>query len=300
VSEIGVGHEDVDGKKGVGSNKEKPPEQAEANSPVSPHHGAKCLPKENSWRQRPPIPHMHTPQRIQSFPTLMRHMGFGRKGLKVDAYGRVKVKHPLGQLLIDAARLFEGIGNYRDKKLLQKYLHKEPYFHPRRTLDQAYYWTLNTTKARDRDQVVYRGTIALSDQYHTYDQEKCVWPAHADFGINEEHGCETCRANIRKISRVVMVEQLWMWILDEQTLITCFPKRYGANKHDLSGVHKSIRLRLQNARDNDIRSVYDLALIVLDECSNIFFDKVKTSDKQPPVIQLFSEAIANVVGRERS
>ena len=94
-----------------------------------------------------------------------------------------------------------------------------------------------------------------------------------------------------------MVDQLWMWILDEQTIITCFPKRYGANKQETDGssVHKSIRTRLQTIRQNHIRSVFDLALIIFDECSNILFDRTKTRDRQPQVMDSFSEAIGNVV-----
>ena len=38
-----------------------------------------------------------------------------------------------------------------------------------------------------------------------------------------------CRDDVRKVARVIMVDQLWMWMLDEKTLITCFPKRYGVN-----------------------------------------------------------------------
>lgn len=88
--------------------------------------------------------------------------------------------------------------------------------------------------------------------------------------------CPHCRDHIRKVSRVVMVDQLWMWILDEQTIITCFPKRYGVNKQDSSGVHKSIRSRLKGLRKDHIKTVFDLALIILDECSNTFFDRTKT------------------------
>ncbi|KAG7144074.1 hypothetical protein HYQ46_007190 [Verticillium longisporum] len=125
-----------------------------------------------------------------------------------------------------------------------------------RTLDQAYYWTLNTTKSRDRDQVV-------------------------------------CTAGIQKVSRVMMVDQLWMWVLDEKTLITSFPKRYGTQKYDYSGVHKAIRTKLDRARPNQIRSVFDLGLLVIDECSNTFFDRARKSDRQPQVIDQFSEAIGN-------
>jgi len=257
-----------------------------------------CLPRFREpvppVRQRPTIEHHDS--RVPSMPTLIKRMGYGKSkdGLLVKN-GRVISDSPLGQFLIDAARLYEEMANYRDKKLLQEYLHKELPLHPRRTLDQSYYWTLNTTKNRDRDQVVYRST--KSGSFHQYDPKTGKWPDHDDQKITPEDGCDACRANIRKVSRVIMVDQLWMWILDEQTIITCFPKRYGANKQetDASSVHKSIRTRLQNSRQNHIRSVFDLALLIIDECSSTLFDRVKTRDRQPQVMDAFSEAIGNVV-----
>lgn len=200
---------------------------------------------------------------------------------------------------MDAARLYEAMNVYRDRKLLRTYLAMDPPLHPRRTLDQAYYWTLNTTKTRDRDQVVYRDTTAQPEDFHVYDPDKCSWPDHVELNIDVENGdsggCRSCRTNIRKVSRVVMVDQLWMWILDSQTIITSFPKRYGVTKNDTSGVHKSIRTRLERGRQNQIRSVFDLALIIIDECSNTFFDRTKTPDRQPQVIDAFSDAIGNLV-----
>lgn len=95
--------------------------------------------------------------------------------------------------------------------------------------------------------------------------------------------CSECTLNIQKVSRVIMVDQLWMWMLDRKTIITCFPKRYGANKHDTSGIHKSIRMRIEEGRIS-IHSVFDLALVIFEECSNTFFDWTRTTDKQPQVI----------------
>lgn len=69
-----------------------------------------------------------------------------------------------------------------DERLLRKYLISERPVHIRRTLDQSYYWTLKDTQMRDRDQVVYRAT-------NRHDQNP-------------------------RIPRVVMVDQLWLWILD--------------------------------------------------------------------------------------
>lgn len=231
--------------------------------------------------------------------------------------GRILAGTEVGQVLLDAAVLYEAMTNYRDKRLIRQYLHCDPPLHPRRTLDQAYYWTLKTTKLRDRDQVVYRGTTVDRGLWHRLVPKKqprklrpgtktqrnktsgrpefefnCVernkaskrvllresakaHPTSSNPEVDDKF-CPHCRDNIRKVSRVVMVDQLWMWILDEQTIITCFPKRYGVNKRDPSGVHKCIRSRLKGLRKDHIRTVFDLALIILAECSSTFFDRTKT------------------------
>ncbi|KAK1723886.1 uncharacterized protein BDZ83DRAFT_741782 [Colletotrichum acutatum] len=222
--------------------------------------------------------------------------------LKCSDHGRLQIENKLGQFLLDSARLYEAMSMYRDQCL-------------------SYYWTLKTTKARDRDQVVYRGTTMDERNIHRFRErrgdpaqscqdKKPFWPSAApsspeqnpDFDVTDpsesnfgrykwdghwtktdEDGCDHCRDEIRKVSRIVMVDQLWMWILDKQTIITSFPKRYGANKSDPSGVHKSIRTRIKHARKNQIRSVFDVALIILDECSNTFFDRTKTPQNKQTV-----------------
>ncbi|ETS74206.1 hypothetical protein PFICI_14072 [Pestalotiopsis fici W106-1] len=244
--------------------------------------------------------------RILTLGTLAQRFGYPRIPVKVDGTGRLRITYedeqgnkkgsPLGQYLIDAARLFEAITNYRDKRLLEKFLMHEAPLHPRRTLDQAYYWTLNTTRSRDKDQVVYRATTAKGAEFHKYDFDKASWPNHPRLGKHEL--CRDCSDKITKVSRVVMVDQLWMWILDANTIITCFPKRYGANKHDSSGVHKSIRTRIGDKRHQQVKSVFDLALIIFEECSNTFFDRTRTTDKQPEVLDAFSESIGNIMHKQ--
>jgi len=257
--------------------------------------------------------------------------------------GRLMVKSTLGQYLIDTARLYEAMSTFRDQQMLEHYLYRNPPLHPRRTLDQSHYWTLKTTKARDRDQVVYRGTNvnventhrleevinppstakeALSASLKSLKRGLCQlddtsisadgdnsaepsgnhdepassgwrfwkgktktagplqWSGHSD--ETDRDGCEHCASDIKKVSKLIMVDQLWMWILDDQTVITFFPRRYGYNKYDPHGIHRSIRNRLRIARKNQIRSVYDLALIILDECSNTFFDRTKTHVSDQP------------------
>jgi len=114
-------------------------------------------------------------------------------------------RRPLGRLLLLAAFLYEAMDGYTDEKLLEKYLLTTPALHPRRTLDQSYHWALKETQRRDRDQVVYRATAPHSKHSHRACSKK---------NTNSSSPCSQCRANIKKVPRVVMVDQLWMWILD--------------------------------------------------------------------------------------
>ncbi|KAI1422741.1 hypothetical protein F5Y12DRAFT_799330 [Xylaria sp. FL1777] len=205
-------------------------------------------------------------------------------------------RHPLGQYLLDAARLYEEVRNYEDTSLIQKYLFADPPLHPRRTLDQGYYTTLRTTRSRDRDQVIYRATTPTRSLCHQFDHSTGLWmcPEHE---LSSDR-CDECRANIRKVSSVAMVDQLWMWVLDPGMIITCFPKRYGVRGHDPSGVFEAIQRRL--VRDRPVHSVFAIAQAVLDECSSTFFHRTKDDSGQPPILDIFSEAIQNVSRKQTS
>ena len=89
-----------------------------------------------------------------------------------------------------------------------------------------------------------------------------------------------------------MVDQLWMWIIDGNTIITSFPKRYGVDQ-DPSGVYEAIEKRLKQKKL--VRTAFHIALIVLDECSKAFFSRTKGSISQHSDIDIFSQAIMQVV-----
>jgi len=110
---------------------------------------------------------------------------------------RAERRRAIGQVLRTAAALLEAIDFHIEEQLLTRYLHAQPPLHPRRTLDQSYYGALKSTRARDRDQVVYRGT--------TPEPHDCI-------GMD---ACAQCNEDIRKVPRIVMVDQLWLWVLDE-------------------------------------------------------------------------------------
>lgn len=89
----------------------------------------------------------------------------------------------LGFYLLNIAKLYDAMDVEPDVRMLRDHLFQEPPLHTRRTLDQSYYWKLPNTDGRDQDQVVYRET---------------------------KEG-----KHISRSTRVVMVDQLWMYILDD-------------------------------------------------------------------------------------
>jgi hypothetical protein len=135
---------------------------------------------------------------LQNIPTRVEVSQPGSATHRISAR-TIQGQSLLGRLLLNAAALLEAMDAYSDEQLIQKYLTAVPPLHPRRTLDQSYYWTLKDTRNRDRDQVVYRGTAPDPKLMH----HKCFI----------KH-CPQCKEDVTKVPRVVMVDQLWMWILD--------------------------------------------------------------------------------------
>ncbi|CAI4215538.1 unnamed protein product [Parascedosporium putredinis] len=121
-----------------------------------------------------------------------------------------------------------------DHYLIQAYINHVPPLHPRRTLDQYLYYGIDTT-ARDSDQVVYRHCLRE-----------------------------------RQNPKVFMVDQLWLFILGSDLVITCFPQRWNQTKDDhlkvLEGVIEDTNIKTRSP----IASVYDLAMVIVHRTSGMF------------------------------
>ena len=136
-----------------------------------------------------------------------------KSALETDIMGQLRSgrKWLLGKLLFLAAALYEAMDSYTDQKLMEMNLTSRSPLHLRRTLHQSFHWTLRNTRTRARDQIVYRETSPWPHEIH---HECTIYP------------CVRCTENIKMIPRLVMVDQLWMWILDEgktRTLLADFP-----------------------------------------------------------------------------
>jgi hypothetical protein len=104
--------------------------------------------------------------------------------------------------------------------------------HPRRTLDQYLYHNMDTSK-RDKDQVVQRYQEyqrRQADQANQSNQldakPKVVAPGPGTPSQVSDEGKETT---------TIMVDQLWMWILGDDLIVTCGAQRWDATRSD-SGI----------------------------------------------------------------
>ncbi|KAI0458169.1 hypothetical protein F5B21DRAFT_42685 [Xylaria acuta] len=149
----------------------------------------------------------------------------------------------------------------RDALLIKAYLNSTPPLHPRRTLDQFFYHGIDTS-ARDTDQVVYR--------------------------FCKRYGIE---------KKVFMVDQLWLWVIGKDLVITCFPQRWDQPKNDPLNVLDGI-IEETNAKTRPpIQSVYDLAMLITSRCSGMF-DHSRLDDQNYQFLDMFESSIGVVTDRE--
>ncbi|KAI0387550.1 hypothetical protein F5Y04DRAFT_240482 [Hypomontagnella monticulosa] len=157
------------------------------------------------------------------------------------------------------------------RHLIRGYLKSEspdrgPPLQMRRTLDRYFYTHLDTTHRRDRDQVVSRFTSR------------------------------------HQIPKLFMVDQLWIWILNGDTIISCLPMQwdrstsYTAPQTGLFGseynsldVYAAVLKHLHMSQRPAITTVQAMAELIVETCVNIF-----DPNKLPRDLQFFDFFEASV------
>jgi hypothetical protein len=137
--------------------------------------------------------------------------------------------------------------------------------HVRRTLDQSFYHNIDT-EDRDQDQVVYRYQIKGKN-------------------LNE---CDP---------KIVMVDQLWMWILGPDLIVTSFPQRWQQPRNDPLNVLDSVIEDINSKTRDTVKSVYDLAMIITNRCTGVF-DRHRMGDDEYQFLDMFESSIGNATDRE--
>lgn len=155
-------------------------------------------------------------------------------------------------------------------------------FHPRRTLDQYVHYNMDTG-ARDFDQVVQR--------FQENDKSGM-------FGPNSDNGYTVSASHVYDIGpTMIMVDQLWMWILGDTTLITCFPRMWNQRPSDPYGMLEGL-MQTIDLVGHSYETAGDLALQVMEYC----FSALERHAHTQPRLQFLSmfEQTLGRIGAEES
>ncbi|KAJ5332891.1 uncharacterized protein N7506_006674 [Penicillium brevicompactum] len=153
----------------------------------------------------------------------------------------------------------------RDEMLLDAHLSSSTTsLHVRRTLDQFFYPNIDT-QSRDQDQVVFR--------YQTKSP-----------GMGSD-------------PKIFMVDQLWMWVLGTNLIVTAFPQRWDQPKNDPLNVLDGIIEDINSKTRDPVRSVYDLAMIITNRCSGVF-DRHRLGDEEYQFLDMFESSIGIATDKE--
>ena len=91
-----------------------------------------------------------------------------------------------------------------------------------------------------------------------------------------------------------MVDQLWLWILGNDLIITCFPQRWKQPKNDPLNVLDGIIEDMNSKTRPPVKSVYDLATLITGRCSGVF-DRHRLGDEDYQFLDMFESSIGQVV-----
>ncbi|KXT03866.1 hypothetical protein AC578_8935 [Pseudocercospora eumusae] len=155
-----------------------------------------------------------------------------------------------------------------DEVLIRAHLTKSSSFlHVRRTLDQFFYHNIDT-RSRDCDQVVYRF------------QKKNKKDEDID-------------------PKIFMVDQLWMWILGKDLVVTSFPQRWRQPRNDPLNVLEGIIEDINSKTREPVQNVYELAISIAGRCYGTF-DRHRKGDDDFQFLDMFEASIGAAMDNEAS
>ena len=182
-------------------------------------------------------------------------------------------------------------GTSMESKLIWQFLTADPPLHCRRTLDQYGYPTLRNTSTRDGDQIMYKRTKA---------DKAVLSEPHPRHHIHHQHGSrQASRTPLSQskdddAAKVLMVDQLWLWILDKGTVVTfATPKEEEKKDRGLSRQGDLLGELYQNVNGDyadQCHDPFDFAALAVLHAVKALLDS--TSDLNLQVFRIFEEYIS--------
>ena len=177
-------------------------------------------------------------------------------------------------------------GRSMESKLIWQYLMSNLPLHCRRTLDQFGYPSLRNTAVRDADQVLYKRTKA----------DKDTQPLRETPMKHLKHASKSLPVHSTSdgAAKVLMVDQLWLWVLDNETVVT-FASPKEKEEHD-EGLWKQADLVGNIYQDingdfaRQCTDPFDFAALAVFHAVKALLDH--TSDLNLQVFRIFEEYIS--------
>lgn len=153
--------------------------------------------------------------------------------------------------------------SFRNEALLHRYLHHDSPLHDRRTLDQSYFYNLRNVAHHDEDQVIGLHTWNRADRQNT-------------------------------MRKMMMTDQLWMWVVDGKTIVTAFPQTSYGRENEADILLRILDNIPESVQQGTVKSMNGLIALIVDNCTGVFH----RSDIQPDLA--FFEFFADEIGAART
>ncbi|KAI9782817.1 MAG: hypothetical protein M1839_004568 [Geoglossum umbratile] len=184
------------------------------------------------------------------------------------------------------------------------FLGHDPPFNCRRTLDQFGYPSLHDTRARDDDQMLYKMTKKRR-KLHAHASSPPQQSAETDEDVSDDEP-QKIRSH-KKVDgeggdsvgdlldgTVLMVDQLWLWIISDQTTVTFFPRRQSRPTEGRLYRQADLRNSIYNEVNGDLgrrcENSFELAALVTLHAVTVLFEHSSHSDLE--VFRIFEESIS--------
>lgn len=192
------------------------------------------------------------------------------------------------------------LGRSMERKVIWRHLTSNQPVHCRRTLDQYDNPNLRNTSYRDQNQTLYKRTKAGGYALPTKEPLFKNWStarrqfvaANAD--IDADAGADANAAFIDETGKVLMVDQLWLWIMDNQTVVTFFASK--EKEENDEGVWREGDVRSEIYQDingdypHQCVDPYDFAALVVFHAIKALPERAAALDLQ--VFRIYDEYIS--------
>ncbi|KAK3342450.1 hypothetical protein B0H65DRAFT_509552 [Neurospora tetraspora] len=206
-------------------------------------------------------------------------------------------------------------------KVIWEYIGFDPPLNCRRTLDQFAYPSLKDTHARDDDQMLYKLTKHDQSAHHERSHSvnkfavdppsrrsavTSVCTAKGSEHDREEYDdtCSEAESEFDfecdvKDGKLLMVDQLWLWAIDNDTLATFFPKRESSPKEGTLFQQADLRNIVYNELNGDLTgrtdNALDLAAFIVLHAVMAFVEL--STHRDLDIFRIFEEAIGLLAER---